>query len=136
MLKLLKTAVLGTSAVAAIAATMPAAAHADGLAFEIRDGGPRIGLYLDDDEDGPPRGRWDRDRDDDDDDWGHGPGWRHRPPPPRCSPGQALAKAQRMGLRRPRIVDVDRRTIDVSGRKYGERYVVTFARAPFCPVIR
>jgi hypothetical protein len=53
-----------------------------------------------------------------------------------CTPYRALNKAERMGIRRARVVDVDRRTIEVAGRKWGERVRVTFARAPHCPVIR
>jgi hypothetical protein len=53
----------------------------------------------------------------------------------RCSPERALYKAQRMGIRRARIADVSRRTIDVVGRQHGDRVRVTFARAPRCPVI-
>ncbi|MBL8583898.1 MAG: hypothetical protein JNL61_16945 [Rhizobiaceae bacterium] len=46
-----------------------------------------------------------------------------------CSPERALDKAERMGLRRVHIADVDRRTIEVQGRKRnGERVYVTFAR--------
>lgn len=52
-----------------------------------------------------------------------------------CSAQQALNKAERMGLRRARIVDIDRRSVDVRGRKYGERVRVSFARAPGCPLI-
>ena len=39
-----------------------------------------------------------------------------------------------MGIRRARIADVGRRTIDVRGRdRYGERIYVTFGRQPSCP---
>jgi len=55
---------------------------------------------------------------------------------PRCSEGRALRKAERMGIRRARIVDVSRRSIDVRGRdRYGDRIVVTFGRQPSCPVL-
>jgi hypothetical protein len=55
---------------------------------------------------------------------------------PRCSEGRALRKAERMGIRRARIADVGRRTIDVRGRdRYGERIYVTFGRQPSCPVL-
>ena len=53
----------------------------------------------------------------------------------RCTPGRALDKAERLGVRRARIADVSRRTITVVGRSHGDRAVVTFARAPRCPVI-
>jgi hypothetical protein len=52
-----------------------------------------------------------------------------------CSEGRALDKAERMGLRRARVTDVDRRTIEVSGRKRGDRVTVIFARAPNCPIV-
>lgn len=52
-----------------------------------------------------------------------------------CTPGRALNKAERMGVRRARVADVSRRTITVVGRSYRGRAVVTFARAPRCPVI-
>lgn len=55
---------------------------------------------------------------------------------PRCSEGRALRKAERMGIRRARIADIGRRTIDVSGRdRYGDRIRVTFGRQPSCPVL-
>lgn len=56
---------------------------------------------------------------------------------PRCSEGRALRKAERMGIRRARIADVGRRTIEVRGRdRYGERIYVTFGRRhPSCPVL-
>ena len=53
-----------------------------------------------------------------------------------CTPNRALNKAERLGLRRAHVVDVDRRTIKVAGRKYGERVRITFARTPNCPVVR
>jgi hypothetical protein len=41
-----------------------------------------------------------------------------------------------MGIRRARIADVGRRTIDVRGRdRYGERIYVTFGRQPNCPIL-
>ena len=52
-----------------------------------------------------------------------------------CSPERALYKAQRIGLHRARIVDVSRRTISVAGRSRGDRVIVTFARAPRCPIV-
>lgn len=55
---------------------------------------------------------------------------------PRCSEGRALRKAERMGIRRARIADAGRRTIDVRGRdRYGDRIQVTFGRQPSCPVL-
>jgi len=56
---------------------------------------------------------------------------------PRCSERRALRKAERMGVRRARIADVGRRTIEVRGRdRYGERIYITFGRRhPSCPVL-
>ncbi len=52
-----------------------------------------------------------------------------------CSEDRALDKAERMGLRRARVTDMDRRTIEVSGRKRGDRVTLIFARAPNCPIV-
>lgn len=54
----------------------------------------------------------------------------------RCTPDRAVEKAERHGLRRVRVVDVDRRTITVAGRKWDRRVHMTFSRAPHCPIIR
>lgn len=53
-----------------------------------------------------------------------------------CSPHRAVDKAARYGVRRAHVVDVDRRTITVAGRKWGERVRMTFGRAPHCPIVR
>jgi hypothetical protein len=54
-----------------------------------------------------------------------------------CTEGRALDKADRMGIRRARIADAGRRTIQVSGRdRHGERIRVTFGRSSNCPVLR
>lgn len=53
-----------------------------------------------------------------------------------CSPERAVDKAERYGVRRAHVVDVSRRTITVSGRKWGERVRMTFAREPSCPIVR
>lgn len=54
-----------------------------------------------------------------------------------CSANRALRKADRMGIRRARVVDVGRRTIEVAGRdRRGDRVVVTFGRRDrSCPVL-
>lgn len=129
MRKLLRNAALSAMAALGLAAAVPAA-QAEGIHLGFGDTGARFGItavdsghwrHRDRDE---RRGRhgWDRR-----DDWRRGP--------PRCSPGRALEKAQRLGLYRVQLRDVDRNTIRVSGRRHGERYTVTFARAPSCPVI-
>jgi hypothetical protein len=61
---------------------------------------------------------------------------RDRPHFRGCSPERALNKAERMGVRRAQVVDVDRRTIKVAGRKHGDRVRMTFSRAPNCPIVR
>ena len=55
--------------------------------------------------------------------------------PRRCSPERALAKAERMGLRRVRIESVDRNVIEVRGRRYGDRVIVAFERDRNCSII-
>ncbi|MCJ8519296.1 hypothetical protein ABID21_002491 [Pseudorhizobium tarimense] len=54
----------------------------------------------------------------------------------RCAPWLAEEKARHMGLRRARVVDVDRRTVTVIGRDRHGRDRVVFANDRGCPVIR
>ena len=142
MFKMIRTAALsglvGLTALTGMAAT----AQADGLYLNFGSkADTRVGVYVGDEGPRNVGHRWDRGR------WNHGrwerdrwdrDGWnRHGWNRGReCSPNRALDKAERLGLRRARIVDVDRRTIDVAGRRYGDRIVLTFARVPGCPVIR
>jgi hypothetical protein len=52
-----------------------------------------------------------------------------------CTEDRALDKAERMGIRRARIVEAGRRTIEVRGRsRDGERVYLTFGRERGCPV--
>jgi hypothetical protein len=54
----------------------------------------------------------------------------------RCTEDRALDKAERMGLRRVRIESSGRRVIEVRGRQRdGDRVIVTFGRAPGCPIL-
>jgi hypothetical protein len=54
----------------------------------------------------------------------------------QCTEDRALNKAERMGMRRARIEDVSRRTIEVRGRdRHGDRIRLTFGRQPNCPVL-
>jgi hypothetical protein len=119
MFSKLKTAALSAMIGLGAIAAMPAAAQAEGLYLNFGGGhqSAGVGVYL-----------GDEDRVD----------YRHhnRRHQRACTPDRALDKAERMGLRRARGVDVDRRTIEVAGRKYGERVKITFARAPNCPVVR
>lgn len=55
---------------------------------------------------------------------------------PGCSPGWAEEKAERMGLRRARVVDVSRRAVVVVGRGWHGRDRIVFANERGCPVIR
>ncbi|PZO82140.1 MAG: hypothetical protein DI629_01335 [Mesorhizobium amorphae] len=113
---------VGTSAV-------PAVAHADSLFFSIGQNGPEFGLISD-------HGSRYRDRDRDwREDRRHGEERWDRRGRRDCSPGRALDKAERMGVRRAFVRDVGRRTIEIGGRQRGDRVSVTFARAPGCPVI-
>jgi hypothetical protein len=131
------SALIGFSTLAAI----PATAQAEGLYLNLGQGQPNVGVYIQDRDnnrwdnrnggwDNRNDGRWDNRNDGR---WGGRPVGRWDR---ACSPDRALDKADRMGLRRARIVDVNRRSITVSGRKYGERVAITFARAPNCPVVR
>jgi len=118
MLSTLKTAALSAMIGLTALSALPAAAQAEGLYLNFGNGHGRAGVVFGDDDGYRSVGRF------------HGRDGRHA-----CTPDRALEKAERMGLRRARIVDVSRRTITVAGRQYGDRVHVTFARAPRCPVI-
>lgn len=134
MLNTIKTAALSAVIGLGTLAAIPASAQAEGLYLNLGQGDPAVGIYVQN-RDG---GRWESNDDRrggarPDDRWGrpHDNRWDRA-----CSPDRALDKAERMGVRRARVVDVDRRTISVVGRKYGERIRLTFARAPNCPIVR
>lgn len=98
-------AVVATLAIGAVASAVPAAANNFSFGVTIGD----------------QRGHHARD---------------YRPHRPAlCAPGQALRKAERMGVRRAHVRDVNRRAVVVAGRARGDRTLVRFARAPGCPVI-
>lgn len=59
----------------------------------------------------------------------------HRPHRRICTPGRAVNKASRMGVRRAHVRGVNRNVIRVAGRQRGHHVVIRFARAPGCPVI-
>ena len=119
MITKLKTAALSALIGLGAIAAVPASAQAEGLYLNFGGGYHNSG-----------GGFYDGDDD-------YRPDWRHdRRYGRSCTPNRALNKAERLGLRRARVVDVDRRTIKVAGRKYGERVRLTFARTPNCPVIR
>lgn len=111
------SALIGLGAIAAI----PATAQADNIYLNYGNGQSGFGVQIGD------YGRVDYRRND--------RRWddrRYR----ECTPNRALDKAERNGVRRARVVNVNRRTITVAGRKWGERVQMTFARAPNCPVVR
>ena len=121
----IKTAALSALVGLGTLAAIPA--HADSLYLGFGNNqDPRFGVYAGDD---GYRHRRDERRDDWRDGRGDG-GWRRG-----CSPDRALDKAERMGLRRARIVDISRRTVKVAGRQDGDRVVVVFANERGCPVI-
>lgn len=119
------SAFVGLGALAAVPAT--AQAQSGGVYLGFGNQGPTLGIQFDD------RGRHDmRDR-----------GWRdHRGPDRRyrergCSVREAVNKAERMGLRRARVISENRRVVRVEGRGHGRRLaVITFANDRGCPVIR
>jgi hypothetical protein len=121
MFKALKTAGLSALIALGTLAAIPAtSAQAEGLYLNLGNGEARFGVYVgDNDRRVHRRDRWDR---------------RHVRR--QCTANRALNKAERMGIRRARVVDVDRRSITVRGRKWGDRVTVDFGRAPNCPVIR
>jgi len=126
MANFLKTAALSALIGLGVLSAAPASAQS-GIYLGLGGGhhGPNVGVWFGD-SGHSYRGdrRWDDRRDD--------RRWEHRR---GCSAERALNKAERMGIRRARIVDIDRNSIDIRGRKYGERVRVSFARAPGCPLI-
>ena len=113
------SALIGRGALAAV----PAAAQADSLTLHAGSGGAGFGIWFGD----SSRTHW-----------RNPPGWqyRHRPQYRTCTPGQALNKAHRIGVRHARIKRVNHRVIAVGGRSRGHHVRVVFARAPGCPIIR
>lgn len=118
MLKMIKTAVLSALIGLGGLAAIPATAQADGLYLNFNGGGAGVGLHI-----GDRYGRhdWRADRHD----------WRRDR---GCSARTALNKAERMGLRRARIVDTSRRTVKVAGRKFNHRQMIVFANRAGCPI--
>ena len=114
---LVKTGLAALVAISGLAATASTAAAAS----------PEFRIFVQhgwDDRD-HRRDRWERPRHD----RGHGRGGR-------CSPGLAEEKARHMGLRRARVVDIDRRTVTGGGRDRHGRDRIVFANDRGCPVIR
>lgn len=106
------SALIGLGTLAAVPA------HADSIYLGFgNDPDPRVGVYSGDNDGYRREHRRDRD-------------WRRS-----CSPERAVNKAERMGLRRARLIDVNRRTVKVAGRQYGDRVVIVFANERGCPVL-
>lgn len=134
MLTFVRNAALAALVGLGVFAAMPTPANADTLYLGIGPGGAHIGVGYEDgrrhwrerhhryDRDWRGRDRWDRD-------------WR-RHARRSCTPGEALYKAQSLGLRRAWVADVSRRRIKIRGHRDGFRTTIAFARAPHCPIIR
>lgn len=114
----LKTAAVSAMVAFSTLAAIPATAQAEGLYLNF--GGKHDGFGVVIGQDGQrwhKRDRWDR-------------------KPAQCNANRAVDKAERLGLRRARVVDASRHSITVSGRKFGDRVFVTFGKAPNCPILR
>ncbi|MER9075369.1 hypothetical protein NKH80_21535 [Mesorhizobium sp. M0904] len=117
MFNTIKTAALSALVGLGTLAAIPA--HADSIYLGFGNNqDPRVGVYAGDEDDGYYREHR-----------RHG-GWRRF-----CSPERAIDKAERMGLHRARIIDINRRTVKVAGRQYGDRVVIVFANERGCPII-
>jgi len=116
MFNTIKTAAL--SALVGFGALAAIPAHADSLYLGFgNNNDPRFGVYSGDE--------------------GHRRDWRRDDRGDRggCSPERALDKADRMGVHRARIIDINRRVVKVMGRQYGDRVVIVFANDRGCPVL-
>jgi hypothetical protein len=126
MFNKIKTAALSAVLALGTLAAIPAAAQADSLYLNFGGHGAGVGVQF-----GDSGHSW---RDHDRRDWRDRRDrrdWRAA----RCTPERALWKADRMGINRARVVDVDRDAIVIRGRARGDRVHVVFGRAPSCPII-
>lgn len=125
MFNTLKMAALSLAVGMGALAAAPTGAQAQGIYFELGNGGE----IIESDDDYRPRhyrrNEWRRDN------WRRDEYRRWE----RCSPDEAADKARRHGLRKVRVVDVDRRTITIRGRQWGDRQHLVFGRAPNCPLV-
>ncbi len=119
MFNKIKTAALSAVIALGTLAAIPATAQADSLYLNF--GGPGAGIGMRFGDSGHSWREHDR---------------RHDRRAERCTPERALWKADRMGINRARVVDVDRHKIVVRGRSHGDRVHVVFGRSEHCPVIR
>lgn len=108
--------------------TVPA--HAQDLELELGQSGPKLRLRDDCDpevercRDDNRRGIRDDNRD------------SNRTERRGCTEDRALDKAERMGIRRARVVSAGRRVIEIRGRdRDGERIQLTMGRDRNCPII-
>lgn len=122
-----KSALIALSlAVAGVGASASTASARD-ASFSIYFGSSGGGYHFGDRD---HRGRWHHR-----DHRGHRHFRGHRDHRRACSPRQALRKASRLGLHHARIVDIDRRTIEVRGKRRGDHIRAVFSRRPSCPVV-
>lgn len=119
MFNKIKIAAISTMIGLGTLAAIPAA-QADSFYFGITPHGPSAGVVVE----GGHSYRHD-DRHSGRDRWGRG-----------CSTGEALRKADRMGIDRVRVTRETPRSITVSGRNHGRYVAVSFAKSPSCPIIR
>lgn len=123
MFNTMKTAAL--SALVGLGTLAAVPVHADSLYLGFgNNDDTRVGVYSGDDGYRRDHRRDERRDDERRNEWRRG-----------CSPDRALDKAERMGLRRARIVDVNRNTVKVMGRQDGDRVVIVFANERGCPII-
>lgn len=115
MFATLKTAALATAIGLGTVVSAPLAAQAEGFYLNYDNGNAGFGIGVGD------HGRYNKP-------------WK--PQKKFCTPDRAVDKAERMGLWRARVIDVDKYTIKVRGRAYGDRVTLTFGKAPNCPVVR
>lgn len=123
MLNTIRTMTLAALVGFGALAAAPAVAQADGIYLNFgRHDDTRFGVYTGERRHGERHVRRDR-------------GWdERRDRRSFCSPDRALDKAERMGLRRARVVDVNRRVVRVSGLRHGNRVTIAFANDRGCPV--
>lgn len=127
MFNVIKTATLSAMIGLSTLAAIPVA-HADSIYLGFgNNNDPRFGVYTGDDDNYYRR----RHHRHDDNEWRPDDRGGRR----FCSPERALDKAERMGLYRARIVDINRRTVKVAGRQDGDRVLVVFANERGCPVL-
>ncbi|MBB6014336.1 hypothetical protein HNR59_003730 [Aquamicrobium lusatiense] len=129
MIRMIKTAVLSALIGLGGLAALPAAAQADGLYLNYGGQGSAYGMNVQHRDHGRHQD-WRRDRE------RHHDARRDRGRHDGCSARTALNKADRMGVRRARVVDSNRRIVRVAGHKFNHRVVLTFANQRGCPVLR